>query len=131
MIRKWAIRNFFQAEDGIRDYKVTGVQTCALPIYLVDLVQHEHRVLCARLLHRLDDLPRQSADIRSAMPADLRLVAHAAQGHAHELPAGRLRNRHTKRSLPHAGRPDKAENRPLWVLHQLADREELKNAFLD
>src|SRR5256885_7012919 len=25
---------FFQAEDGIRDYKVTGVQTCALPIYV-------------------------------------------------------------------------------------------------
>src|SRR3989454_10032416 len=27
---------FFQAEDGIRDYKVTGVQTCALPISRVD-----------------------------------------------------------------------------------------------
>src|SRR5256885_12707384 len=26
---------FFQAEDGIRDYKVTGVQTCALPISFV------------------------------------------------------------------------------------------------
>src|SRR5438034_8849727 len=26
---------FFQAEDGIRDHCVTGVQTCALPIYLV------------------------------------------------------------------------------------------------
>src|SRR5256885_6631876 len=26
---------FFQAEDGIRDYKVTGVQTCALPIYFI------------------------------------------------------------------------------------------------
>src|SRR5256885_9616960 len=26
---------FFQAEDGIRDYKVTGVQTCALPIYVL------------------------------------------------------------------------------------------------
>ena len=26
---------FFQAEDGIRDHCVTGVQTCALPI-LVD-----------------------------------------------------------------------------------------------
>src|SRR5256885_12256402 len=25
---------FFQAEDGIRDYKVTGVQTCALPIFM-------------------------------------------------------------------------------------------------
>src|SRR5690606_39977581 len=25
---------FFQAEDGIRDFHVTGVQTCALPISL-------------------------------------------------------------------------------------------------
>src|SRR5207248_8373558 len=25
---------FFQAEDGIRDRTVTGVQTCALPIYV-------------------------------------------------------------------------------------------------
>src|SRR5262249_60037109 len=25
---------FFQAEDGIRDWSVTGVQTCALPIYV-------------------------------------------------------------------------------------------------
>src|SRR2546426_2135634 len=28
---------FFQAEDGIRDYKVTGVQTCALPILLLSV----------------------------------------------------------------------------------------------
>src|SRR5260370_4067307 len=28
---------FFQAEDGIRDSSVTGVQTCALPIYVADL----------------------------------------------------------------------------------------------
>src|SRR5260221_5115019 len=26
---------FFQAEDGIRDHCVTGVQTCALPIYVL------------------------------------------------------------------------------------------------
>src|SRR5688500_19930790 len=32
----------FQAEDGIRDYKVTGVQTCALPI-------------CRRLLRARED----------------------------------------------------------------------------
>src|SRR5437763_4972354 len=31
---------FFQAEDGIRDTSVTGVQTCALPI-LLDDVMHE------------------------------------------------------------------------------------------
>src|SRR2546429_6814209 len=28
---------FFQAEDGIRDVAVTGVQTCALPIYKSNL----------------------------------------------------------------------------------------------
>src|SRR5580704_18484242 len=31
---------FFQAEDGIRDGRVTGVQTCDLPIS-IRLVQHE------------------------------------------------------------------------------------------
>src|SRR5256885_98393 len=42
---------FFQAEDGIRDYKVTGVQTCALPIlhgitteFLKDKPRFEHKV---------------------------------------------------------------------------------------
>src|SRR5207248_4905370 len=28
---------FFQAEDGIRDRTVTGVQTCALPIFELEL----------------------------------------------------------------------------------------------
>src|SRR3712207_8841033 len=30
-LHRWYV--FFQAEDGIRDIGVTGVQTCALPIY--------------------------------------------------------------------------------------------------
>src|SRR2546430_11012995 len=33
---------FFQAEDGIRDLTVTGVQTCALPISKVKL---NHRII--------------------------------------------------------------------------------------
>src|SRR5690606_39952806 len=39
---------FFQAEDGIRDFHVTGVQTCALPICMAvqsrvfPLVEVEH-----------------------------------------------------------------------------------------
>src|SRR5256885_5123235 len=32
MMGLYSVSFFFQAEDGIRDYKVTGVQTCALPI---------------------------------------------------------------------------------------------------
>src|SRR5438105_12500086 len=35
---------FFQAEDGIRDPLVTGVQTCALPIYSGD-TRRDHRQL--------------------------------------------------------------------------------------
>src|SRR5699024_11360200 len=31
---------FFQAEDGIRDRNVTGVQTCALPICLSMVMQY-------------------------------------------------------------------------------------------
>src|SRR3989449_7487195 len=41
-VRTWTVYTsrdlfffFFQAEDGIRDVAVTGVQTCALPIYKV------------------------------------------------------------------------------------------------
>src|SRR5256885_8235674 len=40
---------FFQAEDGIRDYKVTGVQTCALPISLQGLEGFSAQ---ARNMHR-------------------------------------------------------------------------------
>src|SRR5258706_1461224 len=29
---------FFQAEDGIRDWSVTGVQTCALPIFSANVM---------------------------------------------------------------------------------------------
>src|SRR5256885_12194827 len=44
---------FFQAEDGIRDYKVTGVQTCALPIYRLDSLAR----------NRLAEVPKQFHDI--------------------------------------------------------------------
>src|SRR5256885_12896321 len=36
---------FFQAEDGIRDYKVTGVQTCALPIFSHKMLTQNLRML--------------------------------------------------------------------------------------
>src|SRR5258706_1781379 len=32
---------FFQAEDGIRDWSVTGVQTCALPISITSRIPTE------------------------------------------------------------------------------------------
>src|SRR5207249_5928430 len=42
---------FFQAEDGIRDRNVTGVQTCALPILLKPGFTLRRR-RCARSLKR-------------------------------------------------------------------------------
>src|SRR5690606_40091190 len=33
---------FFQAEDGIRDFHVTGVQTCALPILNIFQIRDPH-----------------------------------------------------------------------------------------
>src|SRR2546429_7352851 len=38
------LRFFFQAEDGIRDVAVTGVQTCALPISFSILVTSQIRI---------------------------------------------------------------------------------------
>src|SRR3989475_4793889 len=44
---------FFQAEDGIRDLTVTGVQTCALPISLMPHEVLEHGVFLRRELDAL------------------------------------------------------------------------------
>src|SRR5256885_6636443 len=54
---------FFQAEDGIRDYKVTGVQTCALPIWPRDRQgrrgkRASDRPWVALLARRKGDAPR-------------------------------------------------------------------------
>src|SRR2546427_4573923 len=39
---------FFQAEDGIRDLTVTGVQTCALPIWSTRYMTATSRVVPAK-----------------------------------------------------------------------------------
>src|SRR2546422_9636533 len=79
---------FFQAEDGIRDVAVTGVQTCALPIF-----RHEHRGTAE------DDLGRASLERRLA---DLVLLAQQVaavqiypvrDAAALEHPAGRIPRR--------------------------------------
>src|SRR5690606_21550101 len=44
---------FFQAEDGIRDFHVTGVQTCALPISPVERILDQVMLTHART--RTDD----------------------------------------------------------------------------
>src|SRR5207248_6776452 len=68
---------FFQAEDGIRDRTVTGVQTCALPIYVLRLhgetSRVELRLQGAAQVSRLHDVWIQSR----VRPGRVALVSHA------------------------------------------------------
>src|SRR2546427_6681575 len=57
---------FFQAEDGIRDLTVTGVQTCALPIYWPAAVRHR---MASTLRERIETANAESVGrITSADP---------------------------------------------------------------
>src|SRR5690606_40443263 len=65
---------FFQAEDGIRDFHVTGVQTCALPIYdealqLIGLSREEVKLKplqelanASDLIARIVEIPEKNAE---------------------------------------------------------------------
>ena len=100
--------------------------------HLVDFVEQEDRIDGAGLLHPLDDLAGEGADVGAAMAADLGLVAHAAERQAHELAAGGAGDRLGERGLADAGRSDEAEDRcPCGCLHELAHGEELEDALLD
>src|SRR5207249_6053984 len=48
MLQIYCFFFFFQAEDGIRDRNVTGVQTCALPISRASLANRRIGVRCGR-----------------------------------------------------------------------------------
>src|SRR5437762_4343759 len=54
---------FFQAEDGIRDTSVTGVQTCALPIYVSRNVLD---IFIEPAAEDLDEVPHQKRNILRA-----------------------------------------------------------------
>src|SRR5690606_40370970 len=54
----------FQAEDGIRDFHVTGVQTCALPIFNVQAVRCT-RLFIVFLKWNVERLASQLQDARN------------------------------------------------------------------
>src|SRR5690625_6606673 len=79
-VRQYVIRMicrfvfFFQAEDGIRDGHVTGVQTCALPISYFKNAS-ANTALC---IWRLDVVPvlPQKASYTACVPATLSKYLH-------------------------------------------------------
>src|SRR5207249_9001620 len=66
----------FQAEDGIRDRNVTGVQTCALPICPPRIAPDDPRPLLEHRTGARDfrlRIPRQTAVVRTRRRANLPL----------------------------------------------------------
>ena len=98
--------------------------------HLVDLVDEDDRVARLGVAERADDRPGHGADVRAPVAADLRLVADAAHGQAHELPPERARDRLAERRLADAGRAGEAQDRPRHVALELPDGEELDDPLL-
>src|SRR6267154_1500815 len=64
---------FFQAEDGIRDGRVTGVQTCALPISPRDAISRLEQMI------GMAGLPMTIASIRGQIAAAIRLIVQLSR----------------------------------------------------
>src|SRR5256885_11209852 len=86
---------FFQAEDGIRDYKVTGVQTCALPICIVKsypaaqaLISGEQSKQDSSLVVSWESLERRKAEydelVHKKIPANSREIAEIGRASCRE-----------------------------------------------
>src|SRR5689334_23417399 len=81
---------FVQAEDGIRDLTVTGVQTCALPIFEADarLDRLAHRSQVHRHVRRVGDQVAFGVEQRAGKVEallDVHRVRRVLQAQAHLL----------------------------------------------
>src|SRR3989454_12064935 len=106
---------FFQAEDGIRDYKVTGVQTCALPIYPADLDGVGGRE-AAGLIERRDELRAERGEENGRRYDEEGNPAERDPDAGTELVVRRLARRVARQVGQRHGRDRRAEQ---------ADRDEL------
>src|SRR5256886_5447496 len=81
--------SFFQAEDGIRDLTVTGVQTCALPIY-IQLVNLRRAAAARFTLARAGSWAEALSTIRTR-PVELAVVDPLLSGEPRTREIERLR----------------------------------------
>ena len=117
---------------GIQHFQQGGRGVAAhVRAHLVDFVEQEQRVLHADFRHLLDELAGHGANIGATVTADLRLVTHPTERHAHVLTTGRLGDGLTERGLAHTGRPDQTEDGALELVHPRLHRQVLEDAILD
>src|SRR2546430_4317247 len=80
MLTTTMIAFFFQAEDGIRDLTVTGVQTCALPILSSVLAESTTTISCAKAT-----LARQSRRFAASFLTGTSTDSGRSEEHTSEL----------------------------------------------
>ncbi len=97
----------------------------------IDFVKQENRINCPGLLHHLNDLARQRADVGATMAANLCFVTHAAERQAHKLPAGSPSDGFTEARFANSRWANKTKNRSLGILYQLTHGEIFENSLLD
>src|SRR5690606_39985737 len=107
---------FFQAEDGIRDFHVTGVQTCALPIL-------ERIAAAATGVTAIVGWPETAGSV----------VYNAAS----ILRGGRIEHTYRKRELPNYAVFDRSEERRVgkecrsrWSSYEAKEKRKRKHAVV-
>src|SRR5207244_7792667 len=103
-----------QAEDGIRDDLVTGVQTCALPIYRLTQQKAEFTATVADLTRARDVLERRmqvAIDAANQALDERALNAKAAADHAAARETALLEQIGRASCRERAGRPGRAGTR--------------------
>src|SRR2546430_15646147 len=118
---------FFQAEDGIRDLTVTGVQTCALPIFEAhrpDLLREQLglRLRDAELVDHPDAVLARQLRQDRAEPRAVHLAVHLVR----EVLVRRIRKNLAaaapQRARGHAGAGPARAFLPPWLLGGVVDR---------
>src|SRR5437016_13961978 len=82
---------FFHADDGIRDWSVTGVQTCALPISVVQTADGQLKLLVAEGISEpgpILEIGNTNSRYRFPMGAREFMNAWNAEGPAHHCAIG-------------------------------------------
>ena len=92
----------------------------------IDLVEHENRIARAAAAQFLNDASRHRADVRAAMTANLRFIAHSTEADPHKFAAQRVGDRLTQTGFAHAGWPEKTEDRAVSLRIQFPSRRDIR-----
>src|SRR5690606_10223885 len=103
---------FFQAEDGIRDFHVTGVQTCALPISLQQLADEgliTAEELGGRKTYSLTDAGIAASEEAAEKTAPWEAAGHRSPSQLAALPKAGMELASATAQLARTGSPEQVQ----------------------